>query len=128
MKQKTKVVILAIALAVGVAAAQTAPAPTAPAHPAAKGNSQVDAVIGMVKAGLSESFIIKKLVKDNKPVNLTTADMVKLKQAGVSENIMSVMMDPSSAASAAAPAPAPPARRRNPTLPLRILPRQRPQW
>jgi curli biogenesis system outer membrane secretion channel CsgG len=116
MKQKTKVIILAIALAVGVAAAQTAPAPTAPAHPAAKGNSQVDAVIGMVKAGLSESFIIKKLVKDNKPVNLTTADMVKLKQAGVSENIMSVMMDPSSAASAA-PAPAPPAPAAQPDPP-----------
>jgi curli biogenesis system outer membrane secretion channel CsgG len=66
----------------------------------------VDAVIEMVKGGLSEGFIIKKLVKDNKAVDLTPADMKKLKQAGVSENIMSAMMDPASATQPAAP-PAP---------------------
>jgi curli biogenesis system outer membrane secretion channel CsgG len=104
MTRKIHLLILLIGLATvaGQGAPQAKPA-------ASKGNPQVDAVIEMVKSGLSEAFIVKKLVKDNKPVNLTTADMVKLKQAGVSENIMNVMMDPSSPASAAAPAPAPPA-------------------
>src|SRR6185369_10905438 len=73
--------------------------------------SAVDSVIESVKAGLSESLIIRTLQRDNKPANLTTADLVKLKNAGVSENIINVMLDPASAPAAAAapaaPAPAP---------------------
>jgi curli biogenesis system outer membrane secretion channel CsgG len=68
-------------------------------------------VIESVKAGLSESLIIKTLQKDNKPMSLTPADLVKLKNAGVSENLIQVMLDPSSspapAPQAAAPPPAP---------------------
>jgi curli biogenesis system outer membrane secretion channel CsgG len=99
--------------AIGVGLAQT-PAPkaapkAAPAKAAAKtAPSQVDSVIESVKAGLSESIIIRTLKRDNKPADLTTADLVKLKNAGVSENIINVMLDPSSTpAAAAAPAPAP---------------------
>jgi curli biogenesis system outer membrane secretion channel CsgG len=63
-----------------------------------------------VKAGLSESIIIRTIQRENKPANLTTADLVKLKNAGVSENIINVMLDPTSApAAAAAPPPPPPA-------------------
>jgi curli biogenesis system outer membrane secretion channel CsgG len=102
MRRKIHLFILAIGLAgaAGQGAPQTKPA-------GSKGNPQVDAVIEMVKAGLSEGFIVKKLVKDNKPVVLTADDMVKLKQAGVSENIMSAMMDPTSAAAAPAASVAP---------------------
>ncbi len=101
--------------------AQTPPAPKpAPAKPAAAkpaaAPSQVDSVIQSVKAGLSENLIIKTLQRDNKPMNLTPGDLVKLKNAGVSENIIGVMLDPASApapaaaaAPAAAPAPPPPA-------------------
>jgi curli biogenesis system outer membrane secretion channel CsgG len=67
-------------------------------------------VIQSVKAGLSESLIIRTLQRENKPANLTPADLVKLKNAGVSENLIGVMLDPASApapAAAAAPAPAP---------------------
>jgi curli biogenesis system outer membrane secretion channel CsgG len=56
-------------------------------------------------------LIIKTLQRDNKPMNLTPADLVKLKNAGVSENIIGAMLDPTSApapAAAAAPAAAPP--------------------
>jgi curli biogenesis system outer membrane secretion channel CsgG len=98
--------------------AQTPPAPKpAPAKPAAAkpaaAPSPVDSVIQSVKMGLSENLIIKTLQRDNKPMNLTPGDLVKLKNAGVSENIIGVMLDPSSApapAAAAAPpaAPAPP--------------------
>jgi curli biogenesis system outer membrane secretion channel CsgG len=86
-----------------------APKPAAPKPAAAKpaaAASPVDSVIQSVKAGLSEGLIIKTLQRDNKPMNLTPSDLVKLKGAGVSENIIGVMLDP---ASAAAPSAAPPA-------------------
>jgi len=99
-----------------VCLAQTPPAPKpAPAKPAAAkpaaAPSPVDSVIQSVKMGLSENLIIKTLQRENKPANLTTADLVKLKNAGVSENIIGVLLDPASApapAAAAAPAAAPP--------------------
>ncbi|MGD0579879.1 MAG: CsgG/HfaB family protein [Bryobacteraceae bacterium] len=97
---KFKAIVL-IGLAVMLALGQTS-APRAAQKPA----SQVDNVIQLVKAGMSEGLIIKTLQKQNKPMDLTPADLVKLKNAGVSENIIGVMMDPSSAP-AAAPAAAP---------------------
>jgi curli biogenesis system outer membrane secretion channel CsgG len=112
--------ILLVSFMVGMALGQTpAPAPAskaapkaAPAKAATKAApSPVDSVIESVKAGLSESLIIRTLKRDNKPLDLTTADLVKLKNAGVSENIINVMLDPASAPAAAAapaaPAPAP---------------------
>ena len=91
------------------AAPKSAPAKPAAAKPAAA-PSPVDSVIQSVKMGLSENLIIKTLQRDNKPMNLTPGDLVKLKNAGVSENIIGVMLDPASApppAAAAAPAAAP---------------------
>ena len=90
------------------AAPKPAPAKPAAAKPAA---SSVDSVIQSVKAGLSESLIIRTIQRENKPANLTTADLVKLKNAGVSENIINVMLDPTAApapAASAAPPAAPP--------------------
>jgi curli biogenesis system outer membrane secretion channel CsgG len=88
-----------------------APKPAAPKPAAAKpaaAPSAVDSVIQSVKAGLSESLIIRTLQRENKPANLAPADLVKLKNAGVSENIIGVMLDPASAPAAAVPpAPAP---------------------
>jgi len=110
---------LSLVAMVGLAQAPPAPKP-APAKPAAAkpaaAPSPVDSVIQSVKMGLSENLIIKTLQRDNKPMNLTPGDLVKLKNAGVSENIIGVMLDPASApapaaavAPAAAPAPPPPA-------------------
>ena len=103
-----------VSLVVGIALAQTpapkaAPkaAPAKSAAPAKASPSRVDSVIESVKAGLSEGLIIRGLQRENKPVDLTTADMVKLKNAGVSENIIGVMLDPGSAPAAATAAPAP---------------------
>jgi len=107
--------MVGLAQAPPAAAPKPAPAKAAAAKPAAA-PSPVDSVIQSVKAGLSENLIIKTLQRENKPANLTTADLVKLKNAGVSENIIGVMLDPASApapaaaaAPAAAPAPPPPA-------------------
>src|SRR6476661_5062095 len=102
--------MIGLAQAPPAAAPKPAPAKPAAAKPAAA-PSPVDSVIQSVKAGLSENLIIKTLQRENKPANLTTADLVKLKNAGVSENIIGVMLDPASApapAAAAAPAAAPP--------------------
>ena len=107
MKLRTLLRLVIIGLVATLATGQNAPAPRTAARPAAK-SSPVDDVIGMFKAGFSEALIIKKLQKDNKPVDLTPADMVKLKNAGVSETIMGAMMDPTSAPAAAAPAAVPP--------------------
>jgi len=104
---------LLVALALGQTAAPKAAPKAAPAKATAtKAPSAVDSVIESVKAGLSESLIIRTLQRENKPANLAPADLVKLKNAGVSEKIIDVMLDPASApaaaaAPAAAPAPAP---------------------
>jgi curli biogenesis system outer membrane secretion channel CsgG len=99
---------LLVALALGQTAAPKAAPKAAPAKAAAtKAPSAVDSVIESVKAGLSESLIIRTLQRENKPANLAPADLVKLKNAGVSEKIIDVMLDPASAPTAAAPAPAP---------------------
>lgn len=114
--------IAAISLFAAIVLGQNPPPAAAPRPAAAKpaaaapkpaaAPSPVDSVIQSVKAGLSENLIIRTLQRDNKPINLTPADLVKLKNAGVSENIIGVMLDPASApaapAAAAAPAPAPP--------------------
>jgi curli biogenesis system outer membrane secretion channel CsgG len=102
--------MVGLAQAPPAAAPKPAPAKPAAAKPAAA-PSPVDSVIQSVKMGLSENLIIKTLQRDNKPMNLTPGDLVKLKNAGVSENIIGVMLDPASAptpAAAAAPAPPPP--------------------
>ncbi|MGH9645889.1 MAG: CsgG/HfaB family protein [Bryobacteraceae bacterium] len=97
-------------LAIGIGLGQTAAPKAAPkatkAAPAKAAASPVDSVIESVKAGLSESLIVRTLKRDNKPLDLTPADLVKLKNAGVSENIINVMLDPASAPAAPAPAPA----------------------
>lgn len=59
--------------------------------------SRVDSVIESIKAGLSEGLIIRTLQRENKPMNLTPADLVKLNKAGVSERIIEVMLDPAGA-------------------------------
>jgi curli biogenesis system outer membrane secretion channel CsgG len=91
--------------------AKTATKPATPASKPAAAASPVDNVISLVKSGMSEGLIIKTLQKQNKPMNLTPADLVKLQNAKVSENIIGVMMDPTSgpAAAAAPVAEAPPA-------------------
>ena len=102
---------MAAAVAYGQTAATGSAKPAGAKSGAAKTASQVDDVIQLVKSGMSESLIVRTLQKQNKPVNLSPADLVKLNNAGVSENIINVMMDPGSTparpAAAAAPAVAP---------------------
>ena len=101
-------------MALGQTPPGAAPAPAPKRAAAPKAASPVDSVIQLVKAGMSDDLIIKSLKKTNKPVDLSPADMVKLKQAGVSDNVIGVLLDPTSvpapvAAAAAPPPPPPPA-------------------
>jgi hypothetical protein len=70
--------------------------------------SIVDNVIDLVKNGMSEALVIKQLQREGKSYELTTPDLVKLQKAGVSENIINVMLDPKAAVPAAASSPVAP--------------------
>jgi curli biogenesis system outer membrane secretion channel CsgG len=62
--------------------------------PSVAAKSGVDGVIQLVTNGMSESLVIKQLQSEGKAYALTTPDLLKLQKAGVSENIINVMMDP----------------------------------
>jgi curli biogenesis system outer membrane secretion channel CsgG len=99
-------------LLASVAAAQTPPKPATAAAPAApkpaaapRAPSGVDTVIALVKGGMSEALVVRTLQREGKAYTLSTADLLKLQSAGVSEAIIHAMTEPASAA-AAAPAAA----------------------
>lgn len=78
--------------------AQSAPAPkTASASnksTLARGAaSQVDNVIALVKGGMSEAMVLKTLKREGKTYTLSTAELLKLQKAGVSEAIIEAMTD-----------------------------------
>ncbi len=72
--------------------AQTAPKPKPATKAAAKpATSLVDTVIALVKGGLSEALVIQSIRQEGKPRPLAAADLLKLQQAGVSEQIMAAL-------------------------------------
>lgn len=107
---KPKMLFL-LAIGIGFAGlfadAQTAAPPPAAKPAVRKTPSQVDLVVQMVKAGISEGLIIKTLQKNGKAVDLTPSDMIKLKDAGASDNLIAFMMDSTAAPVTAPPAPQP---------------------
>lgn len=83
------------------------PSPSAPlAVQQTSGGLTIDSIIAMAKAGLSESLIIGRIRKNGKAFDLSPDDMIKLKNGGVSNAILEVMLDPS-AGGAAKPSGAP---------------------
>ena len=107
MRRLLAIVLVASGIGISVAAQQPRPprpaAPVKPAGPAAMTNADV---IKMVKAGLGESLVIASIKQAEKRAFTFNADsLIELKAAGVSENIIHIMLDP---AAAPAPAPAPP--------------------
>ena len=94
--------LLTVMLAVSVIA-QTPPAKPAAAPRAASG---VDNVIALVKGGMSEALVIRTLKREGKTYTLSTADLLKLQKAGVSENIIEAMTDPGAGGGEASAAPA----------------------
>jgi curli biogenesis system outer membrane secretion channel CsgG len=101
-----------------------------PQPPAVLSASAVDEVIKMARAGLPEDEIVRTIVAKNLQVDLTPADLVKLEQAGLSVNVMAVMIDPSSGRSSAAvpapPQPSPAARPASASAPAPVATAQAP--
>lgn len=92
----------AMLLAVGIAAQGPPAKPAAAAAPKATAASGVDTVIALVKGGMSEALVIRTLAREGKTYTLSTADLLKLQKAGVSEKIIEAMTDPQSAGGAPA--------------------------
>ena len=65
----------------------------------------VDGVVDLVQAGLSDDLIIVSLRKEGKSFDLGPADLIRLKKANVSENVIKVMLDPKAEIKPPAPAP-----------------------
>jgi len=92
----------------------------APAHPPAE-KSGVDTVIELVKGGMSESLVIKTLQNEGKSYALSTADLLRMQKAGVTENIINAMtggsVPPTSPAIGTKNAPASPSTGESPERP-----------
>ena len=81
-----------------------------PQTPASKratgaGGMSVEDVIKLVKAGLSEEIIAQQIKKGRRTFDLSTDQLIELKQASVSDRIIQIMMDPSRADAVASSGP-----------------------
>ena len=104
------VLVCAGGLAAQTSGAKPAPStakPAPPPRPAAAAPSGVDTVVALVKSGMSEAVVIRTLRAEGKAYKLSTADLLKLANAGVSENIINAMTEGGGAAAPAAAAAAP---------------------
>lgn len=66
-------------------------------------------VTKLAKAGLSEDIIIQQIRKNGQAFDLSTDELIALKQANVSDRVVQVMLDPSQADPPLPPASPPPA-------------------
>jgi len=64
------------------------------ATPAKPKGLTVESVLAMINAGLSEDLIIARIRKDEAAVDLSPDQMIQLKQAGASDSIIKVLLDP----------------------------------
>jgi len=77
-----------------------------PAASAQSADTPVDQVIALEKSGLSDDLIIRAIARDKLHGDLGTSDMLKLKNAGVSDRVITAMMEgPPAPAASAAPMP-----------------------
>src|SRR5437763_1385182 len=59
------------------------------------GSLSVEDVITMVKSGLSDELIITAIKSKAKPFDLSTAEIIELKDKGVRQTIIEYLLDPS---------------------------------
>ena len=59
-------------------------------------------VISMKQAGLSDDLVIAKIKATNKPVNLSTEELINLKKQNINDAVIKTLMDPNNAAAPAA--------------------------
>lgn len=76
-----------------------------------RNNLTVEEVVNLVRSGFTEELIITRIRKHGKSFDLSTEELVDLRKAGVNENIIKFLLDPSQPYTPPpppAPAPAPP--------------------
>ncbi len=73
------------------AAAPEPPVPPAPAVAPAPHRPYQD-ILKLKQAGLSDEFLLNKIRTDNVPYQLTTPEIVELRDAGISEAVLEAMM------------------------------------
>lgn len=66
----------------------------APAISSKQQGLTVDGVLAMAEAGLSDDVIVARLRKEDKAFDLGADDMIRIKQAKVSDAVLKVMLDP----------------------------------
>jgi curli biogenesis system outer membrane secretion channel CsgG len=98
-------VVVSLALCGTPASLTSAQTPAKSAASTHTSSNPVDDVIKLVKSGMSEDLILKSLRKRNQPIVIQTGDLVRLKDAGVSDAIISVMEDPTSSPGSNTPPP-----------------------
>jgi hypothetical protein len=54
----------------------------------------VNGIIDMVQAGLSEDVIVSSLRKEDKPFDLSSDELIRLKKANVTDGVLKVMLNP----------------------------------
>ncbi len=86
MRLATRVWLLATIVHFGTLASVAQDSPT----PAVR----VGDVIAMKHAGLSDDLVIAKIKQNNKPINLSTDEMIALKKQNVSDSVIKALMDP----------------------------------
>lgn len=71
-----------------------APLETSLASPPApvSGSRPYQDILKLKQAGLTDEFILNKVRTDNIPYQLTTSEIVELRNAGISENVLQAMM------------------------------------
>lgn len=75
-------------------AKKSAPNKTESAEIAKSQGITVDGIISLVEARLSEDLVIWRLRQEGKAFDLSPEEMIKLKKAGASDGLITVMMDP----------------------------------
>ena len=86
--------------------AAKAPEKSPESSPAPAGMT-VDNVVAMINAGLSDDLIVARLRKENKAFDLSSDQLIRLKQAKVSDGVLKAMLDPRAEITPPLPVPAP---------------------
>lgn len=92
-------IAMAVCAAAELATAQQSPAASSKkkvqtSTPARPQGLTPDSIVSLVHAGLSEDLIVARIRKEHRAFDLSPQDMIKLKNAGLSDAVLKVMLDP----------------------------------
>ena len=101
------IVMIVVLATTGYVTAQSPPSPPSPPPPSQAQPPSVADIKVLAKGGMSDEVILSQIRSSHAAYHLTTADILDLKDSGVSEKVIDFMINTASASPVAAPAPAP---------------------